>query len=133
MRWFVLDQIFCMQLAYRIRDIYSFFSFVLGHKLEESLKWEAKGIDTGFTLFIPNLKSIFSIYFCCDSHNWPLLMSLKISMPKIYLVAPRYFISNVLVIWAFNLLISIMLLFAKIISSTYNTKIMNMPLLNLLK
>ena len=85
-------------LAYGIRDIYSFSSFVLGHKLEESLKWEAKGTETGFTLFIPNLKSIFSIYFCYDNHSLPLLLSLKISMPKICLAAPRSFISNILAI-----------------------------------
>ena len=82
--------------SYGTRGIYYFFSVVLGLETEESLKLEANGTLTGFTLFIPKFSSIFSTYFYCDNQSLPFFMSLCISMPKICFSAPRSFISNFL-------------------------------------
>lgn len=50
-------------LVYGTHGMCSISSVDCGDEKIESLKWDAKGVLTGFAVFIPNCLSTFSMYF----------------------------------------------------------------------
>ena len=81
-------------------------SLVCGDKALESSKWATNRVLTGYYPCIPKCFNTFSMYLFCDKYNFHASRSLWISIPNIFFVVPRSFISNSPWSWVFNLLIS---------------------------
>ena len=112
-------------------NILSFFFFVDGQDFLLNLKCPASEVETRFEFFILNISSICSIYLSCNNHCLPAFLSHRISILKICFTVPSSFMSNVFDNSFFNF--RIMSAFCPIIniSSTYNKRMMNLPLGNL--
>src|SRR5438445_6892807 len=76
-----------------IFDIASASASVVGHCFALRLKCEANGVDTGLA-FMLNFSSTLLMYLPWERYNLPLSLSLRISIPKIFLATPRSFMSN---------------------------------------
>ena len=108
---------------YGTYNMYSRSAYIKGDNCVESLKWKSNGVLTGFVCSVmPNYCSIFLKYSFWDKLTLPQALSLHISMPRIFLSSPRYFISNSWLSWVFNFSISSLLFDAISISSTNNSK-----------
>ena len=90
-----------------------------GAKTDASLKWVANGVLIGLAFYILNLWRTFSMYPFWLRYNLLVFLSLRISIPSIFFVVPKFFISNSLLSWTFTFLIFSLSWATINISSTY--------------
>ena len=90
-----------------------------GAKTDASLKWVANGVLIGLAFYILNLWRTFSMYPFWLRYNLLAFLSLRISIPSIFFVVPKFFISNSLLSWTFTFLIFSLSWATINISSTY--------------
>lgn len=98
--------------------LYSLPSFILADRHTKCSKWEATRVLTVLGSYILILSKTFSRYSFFLKFEVPNFLFLRISKSRIFLVAPKSFISNSLLSWDFNLVIFETLLVAIIMSST---------------